>query len=242
MLEIDDKTTRSFSDKSYLHELITLIEENNYILKMLCHVKLVLGMVTVQKGQYDVNEKQVLEMQLENYEIEEDMTEEVKEKFKNIYRQLNSHDYGEILEYLVQTKGPYFMEHDFVNYTVQSKVYNENITTNHNFDVIFYLKGSRKNSKNHHIIIEDEAEFHECKNNISNWIPNDKKRLHETRNFKKAVAKLEFCKNTYHASVNSHVCIPTFTYDVRTKQACLDSWGYDFIKILGIKELMINFS
>lgn len=58
-----------------------------------------------------------------------------------------SNDLGVLLEYLVQVKGPYELAREDVKYSLESKVYHDEIQSNHNFDVIFYLKTSKKEQK-----------------------------------------------------------------------------------------------
>lgn len=183
----------------------------------------------------------IIQRQIQNFEIYEDITNEEIENFRNIYRQLDSNDLGVLLEYLVQVKGPYELAREDVKYSLESKVYHDEIQSNHNFDVIFYLKTSKKDRRTGHIIVDDMAEFHECKNNILNWIPNDKDKILENKNFRKAEAKLNFCKKVHSLFQKGFMYIPTFTYDVRAKQECLNSMGCEFIKILSIKELISVF-
>lgn len=238
MMQIDCKETQKIN-KTYMRDLIQLIEEKPYILEIICRIQLILKMLGNQSD--SLTEKQMVDKQFQIFQIEEDITNEEKDKFMNIFRQLNSHDYGLLLEYLVQSKGPYKMEKEEVKYSLQSRVYHESIHSNHNFDVIFYMKKSKKVKNTGRIIIDGEAEFHECKNNILNWIPDNKNELSKSKNFRKASRKLEFCKEVHNLLLEGYMYIPTFCYNVRGKQACLNSMGYDFIQILNISELINAF-
>ena len=90
-------------------------------------------------------------------------------------------------------------------------------------------------------MINDEVEFHECKNNVLNWIPANKEWLQETKNSRKFARKLEFLKTVHSIHSSGNIYIPTLAYDVKGKQACLDEWGYEFIRILNIKDLIKAF-
>ena len=218
--------------------LKSLIEKREYILQMFCKIQLVINMM---KGQGERNREQIVKQQIEIFEIEEDITTEEKNEFINIYKRLDEHDCGELLEYLVQTKGPYEMDKEDIKYSIESKVYHQDMESNHNFDVIFYPKNSRINRRTGRVIINDEVEFHECKNNVLNWLPANKERLQETRNFRKVANKLEFCKKVKSIHKNGTIYIPTLAYNVQGKQACLDEWGYDFIQILNVNDLIKAF-
>ena len=92
MIEIDNKTIRKVT-KPYVQQLISLIEKREYILRMFCLIQLDINM---RKRQDEYNQEQIVKQQIENFEIEEDITNEEKNQFINIFRQLNEHDCGEL--------------------------------------------------------------------------------------------------------------------------------------------------
>lgn len=235
MLEIDNKKNKTVK-KTCVKELIELIEDKNYILELILRIKIQEGMEYRQAKNTKTNRQDEIMREIENFEIDYDIEQDAREKFINIFRQLDSKDFGELLEYIIATKGPCELEKEETCFSCESKVYHEQIQSNHNFDVIFYSNKCKRDKRKNHVLLNDVVEFHECKNNIQNWIPNERKL--DTKNNKKAFAKLEFIKDVHNVYEQGLFFMPTFAYHVTAKQKCLNEWGLEFIRILGIKDLL----
>lgn len=177
----------------------------------------------------------------------------VVEKFIELWSSLNNEDIGRVLEEVIANLGPLYMSdntatiRDCIIFNISAE---EKIKLNQheqkNFDVVFCKEIQelyKESFDKKVIVINKDAEFHECKKNITNCIPN------ETEAYKDMEEKLIFIKKVYEylkenamLSLNDRFFIPTFSYNTYAQQEYLDKNGYEFIKIIGIDFLINNFT
>ena len=160
---------------------------------------------------------------------------------KQIVNSFNANDYGELLEVIIERKGPYDKDRNLIEIGRECKFFHPDIQGKHNMDVVFYGSDCKYIKGDNTVILEGNVELHECKNNIANWLPKSKEDLNLPKN-RKVKNKLEFI-NSIHSILLENGCynLPTFSIEVEGKQKCLDDWGYSFLRILSINDLQSLF-
>lgn len=229
-ITIDNRKCKSKKRKNErATQLTNLIKENKYLLK--CISKVFIKKALNEGHKFNMDKE--TDKSLKNLFIQGKINKSETQDFKNIWLKMNDDDIGEFLENIVVLHGPYVCGFEKYDFSVESKVYES--LKNNNFDIIFYdSEYSGKYKKEPKIKISGEIEFHECKKNVCNVIPYDiNTKLKESME-----RKLEFMFQVNNMVKKSKILIPTFAYNVLGSQKFLDNKKYNFIHILGIKQLI----
>ncbi len=245
MIQIDNCSEFTCNDDQ-INKLINSLDKNFSIAQLICYFVLKINIEKSRSKSITIEvKKEILDYLFEQYEltgeIELEEYNEIKDCLINFLPEIS----GKFLEILVAKIGP-FTELSECNYDkcFESKVYHESINSNHNFDVIFFDKISTQyiESKNR-IQIDTLTEFHECKNNICNWLPCNMREFFCLPKYNDAKNKLLFIKKVHKITKHDgRFYMPTFAYNVRARQECLDRNKYSFIKIINIEDLLQKIS
>lgn len=218
--------------------VINLVENNPFIAKYICNLCLNEQMASNVMSQSEI--EKLAQDTFYDYELAGLITQEEYDVFYNEWKMFDTHQKGNLLENLIRLMGAYVLNGDDVQYVLDSKIYHSKITSNHNFDVIFYHHNNAVyDNDNKKIQYSAIAEYHECKNDICKWLPCDMREFFSLPRYKEAKKKLLFIKKV-HKIVNDkgYFYIPTLAFNVSGRQSCLDRNGFDFIKILGISDIL----
>ena len=215
-----------------VNNLISLITLNNYILELIYLMRL-----EFETCVSEIEKKEVMEVQLDIAVMSGYIKESERPRIREIVNRFDAKDYGELLEVIIEQKGPFDKDRNKNEIGRECKFFHPDIQGRHNMDVVFYSSDCKYIKGNNTVCLEGNVELHECKNNISNWLPKSKEDLNKAKN-KKVKDKLEFINSIYAIlSEKGRYYLPTFSIEVEAKQKCLDDWGYSFLRILNIMDL-----
>lgn len=235
MLRIS-KGTKCVTKRKNVKELMSLIEKNNYIMELVFLIKR-----DIQRCMSNDEKEKVVEAYLDIAVVSGRVKQDQRVLIKQVISRFDANDYGELLEIIIERKGPYDKDRHLNEIGRECKFFHNDIQGNYNMDVVFYNSDCKYIKGNNTVFLEGNVELHECKNNISNWLPQNEEELNKDKN-KKVKGKLEFF-NSIHTILeeNGRYYLPTFSIEVMAKQKCLNDWGYSFLKILSISDLQSLF-
>lgn len=240
MIQIDNNTkvTSKYVD---VDKIMELVGKNPNIAKLICNICLVLGMEEdkgekLSPSRIDI----IIDRIYSQYEMIDEIDQSEFDEVISIWNNFDTHKRGNFLERLILFNGAYQLSGDNIRFVYESKIYHEKITTNHNFDAIFYNE-EQSNLFNdvNRIEIINTAEYHECKNDICKWLPCNMRDFFSLSRYADAKRKLLFI-NKVHKIVkkNGYFYMPTLAFNVTGRQNCLDRNHFGFIKILNIQDIM----
>lgn len=211
-----------------IDELLRLIIDNGRFLEVISNMDIKIELKKFSKENIDKCE--IIDDSIEELILSGDINEEEAQRFKELWISTRDEDLGKLLEEVVAQNGPYKLENQFVNYSRESKVFDTG--RENNFDIIFYCGDYRKIGERK-VEVTGKVEFHECKKNVCNVIPDNPNLLNiHMKN------KLTFIKKVHSLKEDGSFYIPTFKYNTSGSELYLKDNGYEFIEILNIKKLI----
>lgn len=214
-----------------IEEVLALINLNHYFLEVIARIDINMNMNKLKKSN-KISKVEIINNILEEIELTGEIPRPLLDEFKGKWVSLSNEEIGTFLEELIAMFGPY-EEIRFTDFDYSRNSSVREINSEKDFDVIFYDTNQYKNNNDREISIGCLSEFHECKKNIRNEIPRDKKK--KEFKFKQ---KLEYMKEVYKLNQKAKYFIPTLAYDVQSSQEYLNENGYSFFRIISIKDII----
>lgn len=226
----------NYSDKYYqkgheIRELSDLIINNMELLHLLSQACMIYE--KAKKDNKNIKVEDMLEKSINICVFTGDVSTDIALDFKKKWMNMSAQKIGIVLEQIIAVKGPYKNILNNVDHSRDVKVYKTNL--DNNFDVVFFEKKHNLNNRCEQTInIDGYIEFHECKKNICNHIPNDinKELKKDMKN------KIELIKRTKELVVSGGFYIPTFYVNVKAQEKYLDVIGCGYVEILNIDKLI----
>lgn len=237
MIKIDDNKKLK-SRYSNVDRIVNMIKNNGDLCKFICRYFTQLDLLKVTNQADKVS---LLNDIFFDYEINDMIQQSEFDMIKDDLVMFDYHMRGYLLERLFYQFGSSKLEYKNVGVSCESRIYHSSIKTNHNLDIIFYDSdlASKQSAEEDKILISKDSEYHECKNNICNWLPCKKKDLYRGRKYKEVKRKLKFIdKVDKITKQEGKFYIPTFAANVTAKQEFLNDLGATYITILNIDDVI----